>query len=62
MVQLVFKFFLLHFFYYSILHAEPIVKIEQGILSGTIFETKNNRQISAFLGIPYAQPPIDNLR
>ena len=41
---------------------KPLVKIHQGILQGTIVETKNGRSISAFEGIPYAQPPIGKLR
>ncbi|XP_046752295.1 esterase E4-like [Diprion similis] len=41
---------------------EPQVDIPQGKLQGTIRRTRNNRTVSAFLGIPYAQPPIENLR
>ncbi|XP_046751474.1 esterase E4-like [Diprion similis] len=41
---------------------EPQVDIPQGKLQGTTRRTRNNRSISAFLGIPYAQPPIGNLR
>ncbi|KAK4880603.1 hypothetical protein RN001_008749 [Aquatica leii] len=39
-----------------------IVKVEQGILKGTIKETRNGRQFLAFQGIPYAEPPIGKLR
>ncbi|XP_015520819.2 esterase E4-like isoform X1 [Neodiprion lecontei] len=42
--------------------AAPVVTIPQGTLQGTIRTTNHNRNISAFLGIPYAQPPIGNLR
>ncbi|XP_043476975.1 esterase FE4-like [Leptopilina heterotoma] len=62
MLQLIFKFIILQFFFFEFLQAEPVVKIDQGILSGTNFQTKGNRLISAFLGIPYAEPPIGNLR
>ncbi|XP_046465031.1 esterase E4-like [Neodiprion pinetum] len=41
---------------------QPVVKICQGILRGKIMTTHSNRSVSAFLGIPYAQPPIGNLR
>ncbi|XP_046752297.1 juvenile hormone esterase-like [Diprion similis] len=41
---------------------EPQVDIPQGKLQGGIRRTRNNRTVSAFLGIPYAQPPIENLR
>ncbi|XP_046493230.1 esterase E4-like isoform X1 [Neodiprion pinetum] len=41
---------------------QPEVTICQGILRGKILTTYSNRSVSAFLGIPYAQPPIGNLR
>ncbi|XP_046628117.1 juvenile hormone esterase-like [Neodiprion virginianus] len=41
---------------------EAQVCIPQGKLQGTTRTTRNNRIVSAFLGIPYAQPPIGNLR
>ncbi|KAK9511867.1 hypothetical protein O3M35_000440 [Rhynocoris fuscipes] len=42
--------------------AQPTVRIRQGELSGRYMSTVNGRSISAFLGIPYAKPPIGNLR
>ncbi|XP_046751105.1 esterase E4-like [Diprion similis] len=42
--------------------AAPVVTIPQGTLQGIIRTTNHNRNISAFLGIPYGQPPIGNLR
>ncbi|XP_046751717.1 esterase E4-like [Diprion similis] len=55
--------------YVSIICAEdvnidetPQVSIPQGKLQGTTRTTRHNRSISAFLGIPYAQPPTGNLR
>ncbi|XP_046746501.1 esterase E4-like [Diprion similis] len=42
---------------------QPGVTIPQGILQGKILTTTpSNRSISAFLGIPYAQPPTGKLR
>ncbi|XP_046736182.1 juvenile hormone esterase-like [Diprion similis] len=41
---------------------QPEVKICQGILRGKILITQSKRRVSAFLGIPYAQPPTGNLR
>lgn len=38
--------------------ADPLVRISQGILDGTSEISKNGRKYSAFLGIPYAKPPI----
>ncbi|KAK4880602.1 hypothetical protein RN001_008748 [Aquatica leii] len=40
----------------------PIVKVRQGLLRGTIKETRNGRQFFAFQGIPYAEPPTGALR
>ncbi|XP_033228943.1 esterase E4-like [Belonocnema kinseyi] len=42
--------------------AERLVKISQGLLKGTRFLTRKGRNISAFIGIPYAQAPIRELR
>ncbi|XP_046464767.1 venom carboxylesterase-6-like [Neodiprion pinetum] len=38
------------------------VNIPQGTLLGTVRKTIHNRTVSAFLGIPYAQPPVGDLR
>ena len=40
-------------------HALPTVEIQNGILSGTS-DLANG--VEKFLGIPYAQPPVGNLR
>lgn len=44
------------------LAASPIVKIKNGTLEGTIMKTRNNRNIIGFRGVPYALPPIKELR
>ena len=44
------------------LPAEPLVRISQGLINGTKFETRKGRSVSAFIGVPYAQPPIGDLR
>ncbi|XP_046587076.1 juvenile hormone esterase isoform X2 [Neodiprion lecontei] len=41
---------------------QPEVTIPQGTLQGKIMTTTHGRKISAFLGIPYAQPPVKNKR
>ncbi|XP_076643314.1 esterase E4-like [Halictus rubicundus] len=41
---------------------EPKVKIGEGHVLGTTIRTRNGRQIFAFLGIPYAEAPLKNLR
>ncbi|XP_046753867.1 juvenile hormone esterase-like [Diprion similis] len=42
--------------------ANPTVNIPQGTLLGTVRKTIHNRTVSAFLGIPFAQPPVGELR
>lgn len=39
-----------------------IVTIEQGTLNGTYLKARNGRMFNAFYGIPYAEPPVGNLR
>ncbi|XP_046608335.1 esterase E4-like isoform X2 [Neodiprion virginianus] len=41
---------------------QPKVTIPQGTLRGKIMTTTHGRKVSAFLGIPYAQPPVGNKR
>ncbi|XP_046608333.1 esterase E4-like isoform X4 [Neodiprion virginianus] len=41
---------------------QPEVTIPQGTLRGKIMTTTHGRKVSAFLGIPYAQPPVGNKR
>ncbi|XP_046414131.1 esterase E4-like isoform X1 [Neodiprion fabricii] len=41
---------------------QPEVIIPQGTLRGKIMTTTHGRKVSAFLGIPYAQPPVGNKR
>ena len=38
----------------------PTVRLESGILEGTQFDTAQNE--TAFLGVPYAAPPVGELR
>merc|ERR1719445_1011594 len=41
----------------------PFVRTKSGqILTGTVLPAAKNRVVEAFLGIPYAQPPIGDLR
>ena len=39
---------------------QPVVKVESGFLEGTRFGVE--RDAAAFLGVPYAAPPVGNLR
>ncbi|KAG0426271.1 hypothetical protein HPB47_026609, partial [Ixodes persulcatus] len=40
---------------------DPIVRTDSGLVAGVRI-TVGNRLVDAFLGIPYAEPPIGNLR
>lgn len=40
----------------------PVVTVSEGKLEGFVHTTPNGFQINVFLGIPYAKPPIGNLR
>lgn len=40
----------------------PSIEISDGQIVGTYGETSNGTKYVAFKGIPYAQPPIGNLR
>ncbi|XP_063991352.1 uncharacterized protein LOC135169896 [Diachasmimorpha longicaudata] len=47
---------------YPLIFASPIVKIQNGKLQGSYMQTRKGREFSAFRGIPYALPPIGELR
>lgn len=40
----------------------PEVKVEQGSIKGKMLETWKGRPINAFMSIPYAKPPVNDLR
>lgn len=48
--------------YIANMSPEPIVTIKQGVLKGQTEKTKSGVEFNSFLGIPYAQPPIGELR
>ncbi|XP_049874735.1 juvenile hormone esterase-like [Pectinophora gossypiella] len=41
---------------------DPIVEVEQGKLKGSVRKTKDDVQYYSFKSIPYAKPPVGNLR
>lgn len=45
-----------------VLNAESMIEISQGKLVGTTLRSRNGRIFSAYLGLPYAQPPVGDLR
>lgn len=40
----------------------PVVKIENGFLRGKIMKSQNGRAIFGFTSIPFAKPPLGELR
>jgi carboxylesterase type B len=46
---------------FSVDKTDPVVCLEKGCVRGKIFEG-HLKQFEGFLGIPYAQPPINELR
>ncbi len=60
-------FFLLHLpLLLQLVHVDCLIYVEtrisQGGLRGLVLKTPNNREFLAFLGIPYATPPVGQLR
>jgi hypothetical protein len=43
-------------------HNAPTAHVQQGTLTGTYLTSRYGRKFAAFQGIPYAQPPIGDLR
>lgn len=41
---------------------ENTINLRQGQLFGSSFKTRTGRNFTAFQGIPYAKPPIGDLR
>lgn len=42
--------------------AGPIVRISTGSLRGSVARSRSGKEYFEFLGIPYAKPPVGNLR
>ncbi|XP_033228992.1 esterase FE4-like [Belonocnema kinseyi] len=63
MKNLFIKFLLtINVFDFCLGYSFPRVQIRDGVLHGSIHKTRNGKNISSFLSIPYAQPPVGNLR
>ncbi|XP_043236715.1 acetylcholinesterase-like [Amphibalanus amphitrite] len=43
-------------------HGDLVVRTDNGLLKGITLTAATGRQVDAWLGIPYAQPPLGNLR
>jgi para-nitrobenzyl esterase len=48
----------------SVVAAEPpVVTLRQGVFTGVVFGQPGYKwNVKAFMGVPYAQPPVQNLR
>ncbi|KAJ8975969.1 hypothetical protein NQ317_000673 [Molorchus minor] len=63
-----FRIFLIHHFLLALVYEswqqerKPVVRIQQGYLEGLPVYTESSTIVNSFLGIPYAAPPVDNLR
>ena len=57
-----FNLFLINSFCILWVFSGSEIEIPQGKLVGTIQLTKSGRKFSSFLGIPYGEPPIGELR
>ena len=53
---------LIHIFCISLNNSLPQVQVSDGLIQGKVQTTRKGRKISAFLGIPYAEPPVGELR
>ena len=40
----------------------PKVSTENGVIRGKVLDASEDRKVAAFLGVPYARPPIGDLR
>ena len=41
---------------------KPIVELEDGTIRGFVIQSFGGKDVLAFQGIPFAQPPVGNLR
>lgn len=41
---------------------DPVVKLSKGEIRGHTLKSRNGRDYNSFTGIPYAKPPVGDLR
>lgn len=46
----------------SAVNCDPVVHVTKGALRGQILKSRDGRDFYSFTGIPYAKPPINDLR
>lgn len=49
-------------FGFTLIRGDNVVEISQGKLRGSTLKSRDGRDFEAFQGIPYAEPPINELR
>jgi len=54
--------FVAYKFYFVAVEDSPTVQTENGSLKGKVSVSRNGRRFYEYLGIPYAQPPVGELR
>ncbi|XKL63065.1 hypothetical protein PGB90_005429 [Kerria lacca] len=56
------KFFIIFLNFCGFVFGTPTVTVEQGKVTGKLYQLPNGQQVNAFFGIPYAMPPIHKYR
>lgn len=48
--------------FFTLVHCELEVKLAKGKIKGQILKSRNGRSYYSYTGIPYAKPPVGELR
>ncbi|XP_050539459.1 juvenile hormone esterase-like isoform X2 [Daktulosphaira vitifoliae] len=56
------QIFLLGFIFVNFASSELTVKTSKGVLKGEVLISRNGREFDSFMSIPYAKPPVGELR
>lgn len=54
--------FIAYFLWSSVVSCDPVITIEKGSVRGQVLKSRDGRNYYSFTSIPYAKPPIDELR
>jgi len=54
--------FITYILFLSSISCDPVVKTAKGTIRGYTSKSRGGRDYYSFTGIPYAKPPIDELR
>lgn len=61
-MKLTFVYLLTLIYLSNQIYGELIVKINEGLIKGQYGITRNGKIFASYTGIPYAEPPVCNLR